>query len=139
MPLSKQCHCPSSANQCQQDKDLRKGSEWRWHWYCFGTNDCVAWDIRKRAERRLGEMMAEQPNAKAPNPKTSGFQKTRRCANPRPQGIDKNLAKRARKPAAVPALIETVRIGSRKVVRSAGAFILRQPEHSPWANLTMAS
>jgi hypothetical protein len=73
-----------------------------------------ATEIRKRAERRFGELMevarkagklAKPPLVKGPGRgkkgKTSGFQKTRGLSLKK-QGIDKNLADRARKVAALP-------------------------------------
>jgi hypothetical protein len=63
-------------------------------------------EIRLRAERRLGEMMAVQPKARPAGP---GRGKTRVKAKPefsKPSlhqaGIDKNLAHRARRAAEVP-------------------------------------
>lgn len=55
-------------------------------------------EIRLRAERRLGEMMAEQPKAQG-GWKSCGVPDTPQDATPSlsSQGIDKNLAKRARK------------------------------------------
>jgi hypothetical protein len=76
-------------------------------------------EIRRRAERRLGELMAEQPKAKP-----SGSNQHRKVdrVSEKPDapvtldqvGIDKNLASRARKAAALPpekfeATIEAVK------------------------------
>jgi N6-adenosine-specific RNA methylase IME4 len=60
-----------------------------------------ATDIRKRAERRLGEMMVASPKAKAGRKTKSGLRKTQLTLAS--QGIDKHLADRARKAAAMPA------------------------------------
>lgn len=58
-------------------------------------------EIRLRAERRLGEMMAEQPKAQGGGANQYTSFEVRGIQNPAPtltsQGIDKNLAKRARK------------------------------------------
>src|SRR5258708_24220016 len=66
-----------------------------------------ATEIRRRAERRLGELMREQPKAKP-----SGSNQHRKVdrVSEKPEapttlvqaGIDKNLANRARKAAAMP-------------------------------------
>jgi hypothetical protein len=66
-----------------------------------------ATEIRLRDERRLGEMMAEQPKATGGEhggrAKVDGFREN--PSNPTPTlaqaGIDKNLANRARKAAAL--------------------------------------
>ncbi len=61
-----------------------------------------ATEIRKRAERRLGELMAESPKAKPPNPKRRVAGKPDDPPTLADQGIDKHLANRARKAAAMP-------------------------------------
>jgi hypothetical protein len=53
-------------------------------------------EIRARAERRLGEMMAAQPKAKPPNPKRRVIKKPDDPLTLDEAGIDKNLAHRAR-------------------------------------------
>jgi N6-adenosine-specific RNA methylase IME4 len=59
-----------------------------------------ATEIRKRAERRLGEMMAISPKAKGKQ-SAKGFSKNPLGAPAlKDQGVDKNLADRARKAAA---------------------------------------
>jgi N6-adenosine-specific RNA methylase IME4 len=65
--------------------------------------DLIAYatEIRKRAERRLGELMAESPKAKPPNPRRV-FKKPDDPPTLADQGVDKNLADRARKAAAMP-------------------------------------
>jgi hypothetical protein len=83
-----------------------------------------AHEIRRRAERKLGEMMAEQPKAKGggdgsnQHQRATGVRKTL-VASPTitlaQAGIDKNLAKAARKAAAIPR--GTVRRDSRRRVR----------------------
>ena len=65
-----------------------------WH-TCAGT-DCACVDCLRRAERRLAEMMAEQPK-QGPG---EHWEKKRGNENPVAlslalQGIDRNLAKRA--------------------------------------------
>jgi hypothetical protein len=62
----------------------------------------LATELRKRAERRLGEMMAAQPKAKGGQPYQSTGVSNTPVGNPgtlEQAGIDKNLAKRARKAA----------------------------------------
>ena len=63
-----------------------------------------AFEIRKRAERRLGEIIEKAPKAKG-----GGDQKSDHRVRKRPgdktlesQGVDKNLADRARKAASTP-------------------------------------
>ena len=58
-----------------------------------------ATEIRKRAERRLGELMAKSPKAKPPNPKRRVAKKPDDPPSLAEQGIGKNLADRARKAA----------------------------------------
>lgn len=63
-------------------------------------------EIRLRAERRLGELMAEQPKAQGAREAGTNRGTTRDRSKPASlaeQGIDKNLANRARKAAAMPA------------------------------------
>jgi N6-adenosine-specific RNA methylase IME4 len=57
--------------------------------------------IRKRAERRLGALMAETPKAKPPNPKRRVAKKPDDPPTLAEQGINKALADRARKAAAL--------------------------------------
>lgn len=61
-----------------------------------------ATEIRKRAERRLGELMAEVPKAKPPNPKRRVAKRPDDPPTLADQGVDKHLADRARKAAAMP-------------------------------------
>ena len=64
-----------------------------------------ATEVRKRAERRLGELMEKQPKAKGGQPyqkKSTTVNKTAVEKSLKEQGIDENLAKRARKAAAMP-------------------------------------
>ena len=58
-----------------------------------------ATEIRKRAERRLSELMAKSPKAKPPNPKRRVAKKPDDPPSLAEQGIGKNLADRARKAA----------------------------------------
>jgi hypothetical protein len=68
-------------------------------------------EIRFRAERRVGEMMAMQPKNRGGGDGSNQYGRSNRDSqNPSSStvtlasaGIDKNLAKRARKLAAVPA------------------------------------
>ena len=67
------------------------------------TERGLKWTLPSRAERRLGELMDEQPRAKPPK-----FEGPRRVIK-KPEaptladaGIDKNLAHRARRLAAMP-------------------------------------
>lgn len=60
-----------------------------------------AFEIRLRAERRVGEMMAQQPKASAGNPNWVS-KKPDSPATLSEAGIDKNLANRARKLHALP-------------------------------------
>ncbi len=66
----------------------------------------MATEIRRRAERRLGEIMAEDRKAgrlaKPPNPKRRVARKPDDPPTLAEQGVDKNLADRARKAAAMP-------------------------------------
>jgi N6-adenosine-specific RNA methylase IME4 len=62
-----------------------------------------ATEIRKRAERRLGELMAKSLKAKAPNPKRRVARRPDDPPTLANQGVDKHLADRARKAAAMPA------------------------------------
>lgn len=68
-----------------------------------------AYEIRLRAERRVGEMMAAQPKAKPPGGSDARPLKDRVSEKPdqtitlSDAGIDKNLANRARKLHAMPA------------------------------------
>jgi hypothetical protein len=72
------------------------------------TLEADAWEIRQRAERRLGEMMREQPKAPPGRPIETGEYSTKEIGlseNPisyASAGIDKNLAHRARTLAAMP-------------------------------------
>lgn len=62
-----------------------------------------AFEIRKRAERRLGELMASQPKAKAGAPsKNRVAKKPDSPKSLKAQNIDKNLADRARRAAEMP-------------------------------------
>jgi N6-adenosine-specific RNA methylase IME4 len=61
-----------------------------------------ATEIRKRAERRLGEIMAESRKAKPPNPKRRVAKRPDDPPTLAAQGIGKALADRARKAAAMP-------------------------------------
>jgi hypothetical protein len=57
-------------------------------------------EIKKRAERRIGEIMAEMPKAKPPGGSKARPRKDRVTVGPDPlekQGVDKHLADRARK------------------------------------------
>jgi N6-adenosine-specific RNA methylase IME4 len=62
----------------------------------------MATEIRKRAERRLGEIMAESRKAKPPNPKRRVVKKPDDPPTLAEQGVGKALADRARKAAAMP-------------------------------------
>lgn len=62
--------------------------------------EAQAIEIRTRAERRVGQMMAEQPKARAGNPNW-GTKNPNSAATLDEAGVDKNLAKRARKYAAM--------------------------------------
>lgn len=75
--------------------------------YAFQAKDAQlaadAVEIRKLAERRIGQLMAEGPKAKPPGGSKARPRKDRGRNGPDPleaQGIDKHLAKRARKAAA---------------------------------------
>jgi len=96
-----------------------------------------AFEIRKRAERRLGELMAEQP--KAPGARQPGTQRGTRVEGKPTSladtGIDKGLAHRARQLAAMPAqdFEELITDGRedvrRSVERSVESKINRQEKH----------
>jgi hypothetical protein len=61
-----------------------------------------AFELRARAERRLGEMMAQQPKAPAGRPEKKRVSKKPDCpATLSEAGINKNLAHRARSAAAM--------------------------------------
>lgn len=94
-----------------------------------------AFEIRKRAERRLGEMMAEQPKAQGKRTDL-GFSKTQVGKTTLAEaGIDKNLADRARKAVAIPedefeALVANGRADvKRSAERAAEAKIARREKH----------
>jgi hypothetical protein len=80
-----------------------------------------AWEIIKRSERRLGEMMAKQPEATGGERKDLGFSKNPQSPPTLAQaGIDKNLAQRAGLAAATSSPDRPVR--PRRVQRAgAGA------------------
>jgi hypothetical protein len=92
-----------------------------------------ATEIRKRAERRLGELMAESPKAKPPNPKRRVAKGPDDPPTLIDQGVDKHLADRARKAAAMPADKFEAHVahavatavaateGDREVIKAAGA------------------
>ena len=97
-----------------------------------------ATEIRLRAERRLGEVMKEMPKAKAGNPNFSigstkdPIEKVPTLAS---QGIDKHLADRARKAAAMPATQYEKKIVRQTALAEKAASIVAKPadprsEHS---------
>ena len=59
-------------------------------------------ELRKRATRRIGELMEGQPKAKPPNPKRRVARKPDDPPTLADQGVDKNLADRARKAWRMP-------------------------------------
>jgi hypothetical protein len=80
-----------------------------------------AWEIRKRAERRLGEMMAAEPGAQGKRTDL-GLSKTQVSKLTLAEaGVDKNLADRARRAAAMPLheVEEMIRRGREEIYRSA--------------------
>jgi N6-adenosine-specific RNA methylase IME4 len=93
----------------------------------------LATEIRKRAERRLGELMAESPKAKPPNPKRRVAKRPDDPPTLAEQGVDKHLADRARKAAEMPEetfeahVAQAVKVavaaveGDREVVQAARA------------------
>jgi hypothetical protein len=85
-----------------------------------------AWEIRKRAERRLGEIMAELP--KNPGVRVGvGYRRVKKKPADPPtlldSEIDKNLANRARMTRSMPRreFEEMVRRGREEIYRSADA------------------
>jgi hypothetical protein len=92
-----------------------------------------AFEIRKRAERWLGEMM--EAEEKAQGARVPGVGKRGLPPNPRSlaaQGVDKNLADRARRAAAMPLdeFEEMIRRGREQIYRSAErAATLNQKRH----------
>jgi N6-adenosine-specific RNA methylase IME4 len=117
------------------------------------TLEADAWEIRQRAERRLGEMMREQPKAPPGRPIETGEYSTKEIGlseNPisyASAGIDKNLAHRARTLAAMPTEDFTVFVDEgreqvqRSVERAVMATEVRKAKHqaiAEKADLTLA-
>jgi hypothetical protein len=78
----------AAANRVDEVKDIRdKAMAMQLYARQAKDGDLIAraTEIRKRAERRLGELMAESPKTAEPET-TSGFQKTRRSADARRPG-----------------------------------------------------
>lgn len=94
-----------------------------------------AYEIRKRAERRLGEVMAAQPKATGGNFNKEKLRVSKKPVTLADAGIDKNLADRARKTAAMPdAEFERVIAEGREEVkksveRAAEAKTARKEKH----------
>jgi phage N-6-adenine-methyltransferase len=102
----------AAAHAVDEVKDIRDKAAAMAH-YAIQAKDTelsrMATEIRLRAERRLGELMSEMPKAKGnrePGTGSNQHKQARVSEKPTPtladQGIDKNLADRARKAAAMP-------------------------------------
>lgn len=96
------------AHEVDEVKDIRDKAVAMSH-YAVQAKDAelsrMATEIRLRAERRLGELMAERPKAQGARDPGTDRGTTRDSSKPASlaeQGIDKNLAHRARKAAAMP-------------------------------------
>jgi DNA N-6-adenine-methyltransferase (Dam) len=98
----------AAAHAIDEVKDIRDKAVAMAHYAVMAKDTELsrhATEIRLRAERRLGELMAEQPKAKGAREPNTNRGTTRGSTNPASladQGIDKNLAKRARQAAAMP-------------------------------------
>jgi hypothetical protein len=98
----------AAAHAVDEVKDIRDKAEAMAHYAVMAKDTELsrhATEIRLRAERRLGELMAEQPKAKGarePNTNRGTTRDRPKPASLTEQGIDKNLAHRARKAAAMP-------------------------------------
>jgi phage N-6-adenine-methyltransferase len=98
----------AAAHAVDEVKDIRDKAVAMSHYAIMAKDTELsrhATEIRLRAERRLGEIMAEQPKAKGAREPDTNRGTTRDSCNPASlaeQGIDKNLAKRARQAAAMP-------------------------------------
>lgn len=106
-----------------------------------------AFEIRKRAERRLGEIMAEQPKAQGARESGTNRGTTRVSEKPASladAGIDKNLADRARKSCAIePGEFEALIARGREDIyrsaeRAAASKIIRKEKHQAIATKARA-
>ena len=98
----------AEAHRVDEVKDIRNQAA-AMEYYAVQAKDTElsrwATEIRLRAERRLGELIAEQPKANGAREPHTNRGTTRVASKPASlaaQGIDKNLAHRARQAAAMP-------------------------------------